>query len=135
MKILKPTFILVCIGIFCGFGCGRPEMTTTQANKLFENAGGLEKINQEAQIIFKSYRTNVATVIYGQSLTNFPAISSFGGSIFFQTNNSGWSTHIEIPFGTHYQRNFIFIFNSESPIEFPYASNCIQVTSNIFVGK
>jgi hypothetical protein len=134
MKILKPTFILVCIGILCGFGCGRPEMTTAQASKLFENAGGLEKVNQEAKIIFERYGTNVSTVIYGQSLTNFPAISSLCSSVFLQTN-SGSSTHIEIPFGTHYQRNFIFIFNSQGSIEFPYASNCIQVASNIFVGK
>jgi len=109
-------------------------MTTAQAKKMFEKAGGLEKVNQEAKVIFDLFGTNESTVIYGQSLTNFPAISSLGSPIFLQTN-SGWSTHIEIPFGNHRQRSFIFIFNPANPVKFPYASRCIEVATNIFVGK
>jgi hypothetical protein len=135
MKILKPISIIVCLNILCGFGCGRSEMTKTQVAGMFDKVGGVDKVNQEAKIIFDRFGTNESKVIFGADLTNFPAISSLGKPIFLQNNFSNWSAHVEIPFGTHYQRNFIFIFNSGSPIEFPYASNCIQFATNIFVGK
>jgi hypothetical protein len=107
-------------------------MTKTQISEMFDKVGGVDKINQEAKIIFNHYGTNISIVIYGQQLTNFPAISSLSSSVFLQTN-SGWSTHIEIPFGSHYQRNFIFIFDPNNAIKFPYASNCIAFTTNIFL--
>ena len=109
-------------------------MTKDKAAALFNKVGGADEISEEAKAVFDHFGTNVSTVIYGKSLTNFLAISSLGSSVFLQTN-SGWSPCIEIPFGSHYQRDFIFIFDSRNPIAFPYASNCIQVTTNIFVGK
>jgi hypothetical protein len=127
--------VIIWLGLFCELGCLRSEMTNAQAVKMFDKAGGVDKVNQEAKIIFDRFGTNESKVIFGSDLTNFPAISSLGKPFFLQSNFSNWSAHIEIPFGTHYQRNFIFIFNSVSPIEFPYASRCIQVATNIFVGK
>ncbi|MGA2028722.1 MAG: hypothetical protein ABSG87_01425 [Verrucomicrobiota bacterium] len=131
MKLISSA---ICMGIVCGLGCGRSEMTKAQVSEMFDKAGGADKINQEAKIIFNHYGTNISTVIYGQQLTNFPAISSLSSSVFLQTN-SGWSTCIEIPIGSHYQKSFIFIFDPDDAIEFPYASSCIAVTTNIFVGK
>ncbi len=51
---------------------------------MFDKAGGVDKINQEAKIIFSEFGTNISTVIYGQELTNFPAISSIVSSVFFK---------------------------------------------------
>ena len=127
--------VMICLGLFCELGCMRSEMTNAQVTEMFDKAGGVDKVNREAKIIFDRFGTNESKVIFGSDLTNFPAISSLGKPFFLQNNFSNWSAHIEIPFGTHYQRNFIFIFNSGSPIEFPYASRCIQVATNIFVGK
>jgi hypothetical protein len=100
MKTLKPILITVCLSILCGIGCSRSEMTKDKAETLFNKVGGTDEINKEAKIIFDQFGTNISTVIYGNSLTNFPAISSLAGSVFLQTN-SGWSTCIEIPFGSH----------------------------------
>jgi hypothetical protein len=127
--------VIICLGLFCELGCVRSEMTNAQAVEMFDKAGGVDKVNQEAKIIFDRFGTNESKVIFGSDLTNYPAISSLGKPFFLQNNFSNWSAHIEIPFGTHYQRNFIFIFNSGSTIEFPHASRCIQVATNIFVGK
>jgi hypothetical protein len=131
MKVLK---LISSAIVLCGLGCSRSEMTKAQVSEMFDKAGGGDKINQEAKIIFDQYGTNISTVIYGQQLTNFPAISLLSSSVYLQTN-SGWSTCVEIPFGSHYQRNFIFIFDTSDAIEFPLASNCIAVATNIFVGK
>jgi hypothetical protein len=129
--------VMICLGLFCELGCLRSEKTSAQVTEMFDKAGGVAKVNQEAKILFERLGTNESKEIFGSDLTNFPVISSLGKPFFLQNKNNppGWSAHIEIPFGTHYQRNFIFIFNSGSPIEFPYASRCIQVATNIFVGK
>jgi hypothetical protein len=146
MKTLKIIAIVIGCGIFGVFLLSvvlhivvnqRSEMTESQIEAMFDRAGGVAKVNQEAKIIFERLGTNESREIFGSDLTNFPVISSLGKPFFLQNKNNppDWSAHIEIPFGTHYQRNFIFIFNSGSSIEFPYASNCIQVATNIFVGK
>jgi hypothetical protein len=126
---------ITCTGFIYYSGCGRSEMTSAQVTEMFDKAGGVDKANQEAKIIFGRFGTNESKVIFGSDLTNFPAISSLGKPLFLQNNSSNWSAHIEIPFGPHYRRNFIFIFNSGSPIKFPYSSRCIQVATNIFAGK
>jgi len=110
-------------------------MTNAQVIDLFDKAGGVDKISQEVKNIFDQFSTNKSKVIFGSNLTNFPALSLLGKPLFLQNNSSNWSAHIEIPFGTHSQRDFIFIFNPGIPVEFPYASRCIQVATNIFVGK
>jgi hypothetical protein len=127
--------VIIGLGLFCELGCKRSEMTNAQVAEMFEKAGGVDKVNQEAKIIFDRFGTNESKEIFGSDLTNFPAMSSLGKPFFLQNNISNWSACIEIPFGTHYRRNFIFIFNSGSSIEFPYASRCLQVATNIFVGK
>ena len=134
----KPIIIgvaIICLGLFCELGCMRSEMTHAQIAEMFDKAGGVDKVNQEAKIIFDRFGTNESKEVFGSDLTNFPAMSSLGKPFFLQNNISNWSACIEIPFGTHYRRNFIFIFNSDSSIEFPYASRCLRVATNIFVGK
>jgi len=137
MKILNLISITVCLVFLCGLGCGRSEATKAQAMEMFDKAGGVDKVNQEAKILFERLGTNESKEIFGSDLTSFPVISSLGKPFFLQNKNNppGWSAHIEILFGSHYQRNFIFIFDPSGTIEFPYASNCIAVTTNIFVGK
>jgi hypothetical protein len=109
-------------------------MTKEKAEALFNKVGGVDEINKEGRALFDHYGTNVSTVIYVISLTNFPAISLLARSVFLQTN-PGWSAHIGIPFGSHCEMNFIFVFDSRNPIEFPFASNCIEMTTNIFARK
>jgi len=105
--------------------------------KMFDEAGGVDKVNQEAKILFERFGTNETMEIYGPSLTNFPALSTLGRPLFLKNQNKppGWSTHIDIPFGSQSQRNFIFIFDPRTAIEFPYASRCVELRTNIFVGK
>jgi hypothetical protein len=134
MKTLRQISTAVCLGILCGLGCGRSEMTKDKAEALFNEVGGAREIDREAKAIFDHLGTNVSTAIYGESLTKFLAISSLASSVFLQTN-PGWSTHIEMPFGSDYQRNFIFIFDSDAPIEFPYRANCLAVTTYIPVAR
>ncbi|MGH7980982.1 MAG: hypothetical protein ACREE6_16515, partial [Limisphaerales bacterium] len=123
---------LMCLGMA---GCGRAAMTQSEALEMFEKAGGVETVNSEARTIFDRLGTNYSGVLFGPELTNYPALSALGRPLFIQTESGGYSSHIEIPFGSHYDRKFIFIFNPNIPIEFPYASESIQVTTNIFVGK
>src|SRR5689334_5768518 len=91
---------IICLGFVSQFGCGRSEITHSRAAEMFDKAGVVDKVNQEAKTIFDRFGTNESKNVYGSELTNFPAISSLGETVFFQNKNNppGWSAHIEIPF-------------------------------------
>ena len=135
MKIPMVVTILLAVIWFGMSGCSLSEMTQDQALEMFTKVGGIQKINQEAKIIFDLLGTNESKVLYGSVLTNYPALSALGKPLFIQAGTNGYSSRIEIPFGSHYRRNFIFIFDPNGPVEFPYASKCIQVATNCFVSK
>jgi hypothetical protein len=116
-------------------GCGIREMTQSQASDMITKAGGVQNVNQEATRIFDRFGTNESTILFGSELTNYPTLSALGKPLFIQAETNGFSSHIAIPFGSHYQRNFVIIFNPGSPVKFSYLSEFNQVATNIFVGK
>lgn len=124
--------ICICLGML---GCSPSVMTQSQALDMFNKVGGTEQANREARIIFDQFNGKESKEIFGNELTNFPTLSALGKPLFIQAGSNGYSSRIEIPIGSHYGRKFVFIFNPNEQIDFPYASRCIQVTSNIFVGK
>jgi hypothetical protein len=123
--------VLICFGMP---GCGPSEITRSEALKMFTEVGGVQRVNQEATVIFDRFGTNESAELFGLELTNYPALSALGKPLFVQAGSNGYSSRIEIPFGSHYRRKFTFVFNPNGPVEFPYASRCIQVATNIFVG-
>jgi hypothetical protein len=72
--------------------------------------------------------------LYGTNLNDFPVLSGLGKPLFFNMGSGEYSSRITIPIGGHYNRRFIFLFDPDSPVDFPYSSRCIQVASNIYVG-
>lgn len=134
---MKPPMVMaiLLVLIFLGLtGCSPSKMTQEQALEMFAKAGGIQRVNQEAKIIFDRFGTNESTELFGLALTNYPTLSALGKPLFIQAGTNGYSSRIEIPFGSHYGKRFIFVFNPNGPVEFPYASRCIQVATNIFVG-
>ena len=133
---ISTTMKILLVGISFGvLGCSPSQTTQNQALEMFEKVGGLQRVNQEARAIFDQFGTNESKELFGPVLTNYPALSALGKPLFIQSGTRGYSGRIEIPFGSHYQRRFIFIFNPNIPVEFPYVANCIQVATNCFVGK
>ena len=127
-KLILPVFL--CLGIA---GCGPSEMTSKEASDMFSKVGGVQAVNQEAKTLLDQIGTN-SVILMGPDLTNYPALSGLG-TVMIPFASPGFSTHIEIPFGSHRDRHFIFILKPDAPIEFPLASHCIQVTTNIFVSR
>jgi len=80
--------MMICLGLFCELGCMRSEMTNAQVAEMFDKAGGVDKVNEEAKIIFERLGTNESKEIFGSDLTNFPVISSLGKPFFLQNKNN-----------------------------------------------
>ena len=81
-------------------------MTNEKAAKLFERAGGLAKVEQEANVLFERYGTN-GGYLPRSDRTNFPALSALGASISFAGESK-----IVIRHGPLTNSKFIYIFRS-----------------------
>ena len=112
-------------------------MTNEKAAKLFERAGGLTKVEQEANILFERYGTN-GSYLRRSDRTNFPAISTLGESISLDGESK-----ILIRRGPLTNSKFIYIFRSgldtngttaSGNLKF-FTSEYIQVATNIFVTR
>jgi hypothetical protein len=126
-----------------------PEMTPEKAQKLFENAGGVNEINQETKILLDKFGTNDLKFLYPQDLTNAPAIFSLYSTLqnYSGSGYSGTSVaifpengrHIEIKFGNHFSLKRFYIFDPRAIYPSTNAtfssSSEFQVTSNIFVSR
>jgi len=110
------------------------SMTLNQAMAMFDKVGGISNVNTEVKIVFNRFGTRESMELYGTNLNDFPILSGLGKPLFFNTGSVGYSARISIPIGGHYNRRFIFLFDPDYPVEFPYSSSCIQVASNIYVG-
>ncbi|HVU26678.1 MAG TPA: hypothetical protein VHG71_02955 [Verrucomicrobiae bacterium] len=126
-----------------------PEMTPEKAQKLFENAGGINKVNQEAKILLDKWGTNDLKFLYPQDLTNAPAIFSLCSTLQnysgrnYRTSvaiSSRNSRHIEINFGNHFSLKWFYIFDPSTVgpntnATSSSSSDWFQVSSNIFASK
>jgi hypothetical protein len=137
--------VIICLGILCGLGCGRSEMTKTRAIEMFDKVGGVDKVNQEAKVIFDRFGTNNPDFLSESDLKDFPAISALGNSVgtfpqptvvtFHQSIKIDFPPHIRVRRGLHSNTMLIFIFEPNKVTELKDASSFVQVTSNIFVTK
>ena len=124
-----------------------PEMTIQKAQTLFDQAGGMTAINQQAQGVFNQIAASEDDkyFLFPGDLTNAPAISSLysicktdSGKNYTGTSmevSTFGGRHIEIKFGNHFFLKWIYIFDTNSTITFICDSNWIQMASNIFVSK
>jgi hypothetical protein len=118
----------------------RPNlMTKEKALKLFERAGGIDKVEQEANVLFDRFGTNEYWLMRQSDSTNFPAISALGNSVSLDANQP-----ITIRFGGRFHTKSIYIFPSNLDLSkipatslayYTNASRCIRITNNIFVKK
>jgi hypothetical protein len=122
-----------------------PEMTPDKAQKLFQSVGGINKVNQEAGMLFDQLETNDWRFLDAKDLTNCPAISALYSICenYSGENYSGTSAtfyhdrgrHIEIKFGNHWSLKRIYIFDPTGAATFNPDTNWFQVASNIFASK
>ena len=155
MKAFKPISFAICLGIFCGLGCGRSESET---KALFDKVGGVAEINKEAKSIFEIFGTNQVYDLQGfdqsmlsyypevmtnhPDISNFPAIFALGKSAMLlggATNQTAW---IKINFGTHRNGGEYLIFPPGFDVntDTHFASylgdpNYFLVASNIIASK
>jgi hypothetical protein len=123
----------------------RSEMTNAQVTEMFDKAGGVDKVNREAKIIFDRFGTNNPDFLSESDLKDFPAISALGNSVgtflqptvvtFHQSIKIDFPPHIRVRRGLHSNTMLIFIFEPNKVTELKDASSFVQVTSNIFVTK
>ena len=111
--------------------------------EMFDKAGGVDKVNQEAKVAFERFGTEKTKSLSGSDSKDFPAISTLGSSVVLYGANPSMASEITIRFGTHRNTKFIHIF----PLDFdaskaPKSSNVLavlddakhfQIASNIFV--
>ena len=161
MKNSKKTIILglaICLGVLCELGCGKSKASKTQNNssvaktevdKIFEIAGGVDKINQEAKAIFDRFGTKEDKILLESDLKDFPAICSLYNhdirqvhvELFGETSN--FAPQISIAIVRHRSLKVIHIFppdfdvskatNFANVSEWLKDSTCIQVAPNILV--
>jgi len=153
MKILIIIFAVFFFAILVRFFLpilGRsevPEMTPERAQKLFETAGGINKINSEARWLFdhKGDTNDNYAFLFPDDLNNSPAILSLYSTCktYSGRDYSGTSIaifpedgrHLEIKFGNHWSLKHIYIFDPNTMTLSKLPSGWFQVTSNIFVSR
>ncbi len=160
MKISKATLIFVmltCLGVLCESGCSPPKMTKSQIMEMFDKAGGVEKVNAEAKVVFEIFSTNEVYVLQDYhvphlqdypeikshpEITNFPAIFALGDVVMVQRGLPPSVPEIYIRFGVHRRAKVIHILppnldatNFGNASAFTNESLYIRVAPNIFVDK
>jgi len=115
-------------------GLGR-ETNPSQAAKRFAAAGGVEKVNQEAKIIFDRFGTKDFKPLDDSDLKDFHAIPALGNTFSIWPQAKGLSAHIRVGFGYHMHYKNIYIFYPQADFEFKDEPSCIQIGPNIFVDK
>jgi len=113
---------------------------------MFDKAGGVDKVNQEAQVVFDQFGTNETKSLSESVAKDFPAIAALGGdSVVLLGQSSDMASEIAIRFGGHWHTKFIHIFppnfniseatNFTNVSAFLDESNYFQITTNIFVQR
>jgi hypothetical protein len=133
---LSGAICLTAFAVFSLIWLDRP-LTKEKAKEIFEKAGGIEKVEHEANILFNEYfATNDYSCLYQSDRTNFPAISALGKSVLFDGKSK-----ILIRHGSLQNPQFIYIFhpvpdtNQDPAFTELYTSNYIQIATNIFMAK
>ena len=131
-----------------------PEMTLERAQRLFEEVGGTEAINREANVLFtrcimeernrqilypEDLRDTPSIALLFSKLENYSGFEYSGTSLTFYRN--GGRHYFEIKFGNHYVLRFIYIFdtdsettvNSSQPGIIGPSQSWIKAAPNIFI--
>jgi hypothetical protein len=163
MKISKRIIflaVLICLGILCESGCSSRKMTKSEAVEMFKKAGGIDKINEEAKIVFDVFGTNAVYILQDYHISHlqdypeirrrpeikdFPAIFALGDVVLLQRDSSGSPPEINIRFGIHRRAKAIRIFPPNLDIDkapnfravsaFTNESWYIRIAPNIFVER
>ena len=157
MKISKTIIFLValvCLGMLCELGCSPRKITKSEAMEMFEQSGGVDKVNEEAKIIFDIFGTNAVYILQAYKvphlqdypemrshpeIKDFPAIFALGDVVTLQ------KAEIYIRFGVHRRAKAIHILPPNLDIDkaanfnavsaFANESWYIRIAPNIFVEK
>jgi hypothetical protein len=132
---------IVCLSALCGLGCNRRDTTAAsdvlaiKTEQMLLKAGEVDKINEEAKVIFARFGTDKTWGIEGLDLRDFPTISALGNSVIIFARTPGCPAYISVRYGSHQHTKFIFIFDPNSTPEIinpPMGARLVQVASNIF---
>jgi hypothetical protein len=144
-------FVVVRLGIFliALFGYFQvPTLTVERAHKLFDEVGGINAVNREAQVLIARCASedlgSTDIFLYSEDLKDTPAISSLyskceaysgdnysGTSIRFDRRSS--NSYLEIKFGNHYSLKRIYIFDMNATTALNPSRGWVQLAPNIFI--
>ena len=129
--------------VLCGSGCNRsgtsgPDSLLVKTEKMLGETGEVDKINQEAKVIFARFGTDRTWGIEGLELKGFPTIAALGYPVIILARTPACPAYISVRYGSHQHTKFIFIFNPNTTPEIinpPMGAQLVQVASNIFHTK
>lgn len=96
---------------------------------------GVDRINEEASLVFEQFSSSNTVVLSGSDLQKFPAIAQLGDSIIFYQENTGLPAHLSIRYGSHRETSFIFVFAPGKPPVLNNPDHYSQITTNIFISR
>jgi hypothetical protein len=120
-------------------------MTRSRTLKLFARVGGVNKVNQEAKVMFARFGTKETRFLSESDLKNVPAISALGNSVVLLGYSSDTAPEIQIRLDAYKRTKFIDIFPLNLDVNkagnFLNVSACLdasryfRVATNIFMTK
>jgi hypothetical protein len=120
--------------LFSGCHPGNAKNATMRkAEKLFNKAGGIEKVSQEAKIMLTRFGAEDYKVLTNWELKDFPAISALGNMVAVRGSKSGYPAQIRIRYGNHFRTKFILIYAQQTPADPNETAAFLLVTNNIFI--
>lgn len=132
--------VCVLIALVSG-GCGSSK-SKPRLDDILRKPGGIDKINQETIDIFAYFTTNRGDhfsyhVVCPEAwkFPIIPSLSSGSGYFFVERNALGLPECIKVPFGTHRNPKFHYIYHPAKTNWADVPSSRVQITSNIFTSK
>ena len=141
MHIRQPflkSAMLVQMVMCLATGCTKTGMTESQATDLIKRAGGLGDLNRDAQKMFAKYGTKEMNFIFGDDLTNYPALATLVDAsstrdVAIIGGSPSCPAQIQLSFGPHGYPRYIRIFLTTNDFSSTYYQSCSQIYSNIFL--
>jgi hypothetical protein len=126
---------------------GVPALTVERAQKLFQEAGGIDTVYRDAKVLMARYNSKdpYPYFLKSEDLIDTPALlllylkcESYSGERYTGTSlrfERRGGSHLELKFGTHFSIQWIYIFDAHAPTTLDPSYKWKQFTPNIFLAN